>query len=87
MGLCGVMSLIPGLVQWAKGPCVVTAAAQIQSLAWELRYTLCLAIITKQLVTSWCTSNKRVNNLTGSTEVNYYEQAENNIKKNSSGEV
>ena len=45
-GSCRGRSLLPGPVQWVKGPVIAAAAAQvaavagIQSLAWELPYAM-----------------------------------------------
>ena len=50
LGHCGGMVSIPGPGQWVKGSGVATAAAQvsaaaqIQSLAWELQYAIDTAI-------------------------------------------
>ena len=41
------VGLIPGLAQWVKGSSVATAAAQIQSMAWELPYAAVNAAINK----------------------------------------
>ena len=50
-GHCRGAGLIPSPAQWVKGSSVatvvaqVTATAQIQSLAWELPYTVGAAIL------------------------------------------
>ena len=41
-------ALIPSLGQWVKGPGIVAAVAQIQSLAQEFPYTSGVAIKGKQ---------------------------------------
>ena len=48
LGLCGGVALMPAPVQWVKGSGVSKAAAQIQSLAWELPYVMDVAIKLKR---------------------------------------
>ena len=48
MGPCRGMSLVTGSVQWVKGLGIVTAVTGIQSLAWEISYTVGVAIKKKK---------------------------------------
>ena len=43
-GHCGGTALIPGQAQGVKGSGIATAAARIQSLAWELPHAVGVAI-------------------------------------------